>query len=316
MVKKIIIDTDPGVDDAMAIFFALSAPELDVLGLTTVFGNVPTHLATQNALRLVEHAGRADLPVCPGAVKPLKQDFLGPASFVHGEDGLGNTNLPKPHGRPHHKSADEFIVDTIMMYPGQVTLVALGPLTNLALALERHPEIVGQVKEVVVMGGSVRTVGNVTPAAEANIIGDPHAADKVVTAGWPVTLLGLDVTTKVIMTEGHLKKLRDESARYGPFIYDITRFYLDFYLKWRNAGGICVHDPSTIAYVLDPTLFKTQSGPVRVVTEGIAIGQTILDPYKKWQGTHGWTDKPDVTVCVDVDAVRLLKLYFDKMKAV
>src|SRR5262245_5631390 len=222
MPKKIIIDTDPGVDDSMAILFAFNSPELEIVGLTAIFGNVHTDLGTQNALRLVEFAGHPTVPVAHGADVPLVIPLEYVADFVHGADGMGNTNPPPPQGHPVDKPAAQFIAEMVMAHPGEITLVPVGPLTNLALALALEPRLVDQVAGVVLMGGAATVNGNVTPAAEANIIHDPHAADVVFTAGWPVTMAGLDVTMKTIMTEEFLASLR--VSRTGEFIYDISRF--------------------------------------------------------------------------------------------
>jgi uridine nucleosidase len=305
--KKIIIDTDPGVDDAMAILFAMQSPELEVIGLTTVFGNVYTDLATQNALRLVEFAGQPDLPVAHGAELPLIAPLEYVADFVHGADGLGNTSPPPAQGRAIDRPAAQFIVETVMAQPGEITLVPVGPLTNIALALALEPRLAANVAEVVIMGGAAMVNGNVTPAAEANIIHDPHAADVVFRAGWPLTMVGLDVTMKTIMTGDYLASL--QSSRTGRFIYEISRFYQDFHTQSYGLEGIHTHDPSAIAYVIEPDLFKVERGPIRVVTEGIAFGQTLLDNRQRWQGRHAWTDVPAANVCVDVDSERLLALY-------
>jgi inosine-uridine nucleoside N-ribohydrolase len=309
MAKKLIIDTDPGVDDSMAILFAFNSPEIEVVGLTTIFGNVTTELATQNALRLVEFAGHPEVPVAHGADKPLSVPLDSIADFVHGTDGLGNTNQPPPKGKAINKPAAQFIVETIMANPGEITLVPVGPLTNIALALLLEPRIVENVAEVVIMGGAALMNGNVNPAAEANIFHDPHAADMVFTANWPVTMVGLDVTTKTTMTEAYLAAIRDNGGRTAKFIWEISRFYEDFHYQMTKERAIHTHDPSAIAYVIDPTLFKTIRGPIRVVTEGVAIGLTLLDRWGLWYGTHEWSNKPAVNVCVEVDSERLLALY-------
>lgn len=307
MTKKIIIDTDPGIDDAMAILFAFQSPEIEVVGLTTIFGNVHTPLATQNALRLVEFAGRSDVPVAHGAESPLVIPLDGVADFVHGTDGLGNINMPPPAGRPIEQPAAQFIVDTIMAHPGQITLVPLGPLTNIALALALEPRIVQNVAGVVLMGGAATVPGNASPAAEANIINDPHAADVVFSAGWPLTMVGLDVTMQVQMTEDFITSLR--TSHTGDFIGRICRFYQDFHQESYGSRELHTHDPSAIACVIDPTLFTTVRGPVRVVTDGIAAGQTILDQQGRWWSDNPWTGVPPTDVCMGVDSARLLALY-------
>lgn len=315
MPKKIIIDTDPGIDDAMAILFALKSPEIEVVGLTTIFGNVHLPLATQNALRVVELAGRPAVPVAHGVEVPFCVP-LGPmADFVHGRDGLGNVNLPLPTGRAMDRPAAQFIVETVMANPGQITLVAIGPLTNLALALKLEPRLAEKVAGVVLMGGAAAVNGNVTPAAEANIINDPHAADIVFTAGWSLTMVGLDVTLQTVMDEAYIAALKASGSEIGEFIYRISRFYQDFHHRTYGLEGMHTHDPSAIAYVIDPTLFATVRGPVRVVTEGMAIGQTLLDQHQKWQEPNEWSNKPPVNVCVRVDSERLLNLYRQRIIA-
>lgn len=309
MPKKIIIDTDPGIDDAMAILFALYAAELEVVGITTIFGNVETPLATHNALHLLEFAGKPHIPVAQGAICPLAIPFRGPAAFVHGVDGLGDTNQPTPSLHAVDQSAAQLIVELVMANPGEVALVPVGPLTNLALALMLEPRIVSQVAEVVLMGGAATVNGNVNPAAEANIYNDPHAADLVFTAGWPITMVGLDVTTKVIMDEPYLAGLCTPTRKTGVYIYDICRFYLDFHRRVHQRYAAHTHDPSAIAYLIDPTLFQTERGTIRVLTEGIARGQTLMD--RRGHGSHPneWSTHLPVNVCLDVDAARLLALY-------
>ena len=307
--KKVIIDTDPGVDDAMAIMFAFQSPDIDVVGLTTTFGNVYTPLATQNALRLVELAGYPDVPVAHGAELPLVVSLDSVADFVHGIDGLGNSNSTLPHGQPIEQPAAQFIAEMIMTYPGEITLVPIGPLTNLALALVLEPRIAANVAEIVLMGGAITVNGNVNPAAEANIYHDPHAADVVFSAGWPLTMVGLDVTMEVIMSDDYLAAFDRSDLPIAQFIYHISRFYRDFHYNNYGINGLHTHDPSAIAYVLDPTLFTTISGPVRVATDGVAMGQTVLDRRQRWLHPNPWTDRSPVNVCVDVDAERLLALY-------
>lgn len=313
MPKKIIIDTDPGVDDSMAILFAFNSPELEVVGLTSIFGNVHTDLATQNALRLVELSGHPAVPVAHGADLPLVVPLSYVADFVHGTDGLGNTYQPPPHGQALDISAAQFIVETVMAQPGEITLVPVGPLTNIALALALEPRIAENVAEVVIMGGAATVNGNVTPAAEANIIHDPHAADIVFTANWPVTMVGLDVTTQTLMSEAYLASLR--SSRTGQFIFEISRFYQKFYEE-RFAGmqAIQTHDPSVIAYLLNPGLFTIIQGPLRVISEGIAIGQTLLSRQKDaYDNLTEWSNIPDVNVCVGVDAEGVRALFKERI---
>jgi inosine-uridine nucleoside N-ribohydrolase len=299
--KKIIIDTDPGVDDAMAIFFALKSPELDVVGLTTIFGNVHTELATTNALRLLEIADRVDIPVAKGAEAPMAGPFGGPVPFVHGDDGQGNVHLPVPSTEPVPEPAAEFIVDQIMSFPGEITLVPIGPLTNIALALRLEPQIVKQVKEVVLMGGNALVPGNATPAAEANIHNDPEAADIVFGAGWPLTMVGLDVTHKVNMTRDHLDAYANADNPMAKHIARIVPFYRRFFEMRNKIDGIFVHDSSAIAYVINPALFETKQWPVRVETQGISRGKT-WPAVGDTERAAAWQGRPKVSVCIDVHA--------------
>ena len=314
MTKSILFDTDPGVDDAMALLFALASPEIDVVGLTTIFGNVHTATATENALRLLDFAGRDDIPVAHGADRPLHVPLDYVADFVHGVDGFGDikTPLPASSRQPVDGSAAQFIVETIMARPGEITLVPVGPLTNMALALALEPRIAENVAEVVVMGGAATVNGNVNPAAEANIHHDPHAADRVFTAPWPVTMVGLDVTMQTVMTQDYLASLR--GSRFGDFVWQATRFYQQFHERYHSMAAIHTHDPSAIAYVIDPSLFVTTRGSLRVLTEGIAMGQTLLD-RRRGEGyeLNAWSNLPEVNVCVEVESEQLLALYKERI---
>lgn len=305
---KVIIDSDPGVDDAMAILFALESPAIEVVGITTVFGNVTLENGTANALTLVELAG-ADVPVARGAEHPLVNPRRDPPTFVHGSDGLGEAGKQRRVGSVVDRSAADFIVDMARRYPGEIVLLPVGPLTNIALALAIEPRLPELIKEVVLMGGAARVEGNVSPVAEANIFGDPHAADIVFRAGWPLTMVGLDVTTKVRMKDDLLSRLAESNPELGGFIFDITRFYKAFYESRGVTGGFYVHDPSAVAYVIDPDLFETRTARVRVDSDGLGVGETITAfgvPPEFWAA---WHEAPDVKVCTGVDAPALLGLF-------
>jgi inosine-uridine nucleoside N-ribohydrolase len=199
-----------------------------------------------------------------------------------------------------------------MSNPGEITLVAVGRMTNLAIALRINPDIAANVKQVVIMGGALGTngfTGNVTPCAEANIIGDPHAADIVFQADWPLTMVGLDVTMKTNMKEDFMLRLKNNGGETGEFIYQISRFYDDFHRETLGMDGFAVHDSSAIAFAIDPTLFTVGTGAIRVVTEGIAMGQTILAPADKSFPPSPWDGVPHKQICVDVDSQGLLDLY-------
>lgn len=315
MPQKIIIDTDPGVDDAMAIFFALRSPELDVVGLTTIFGNVHTTLATTNALRLLEIADRTEIPVVKGADNPLAGPYRGPVPFVHGDDGQGNVRLPDPTTRPLAQTAAEFIVDQVMAAPGEITLVPVGPLTNIALALRLEPAIAHNVRQVVLMGGNALGPGNATPAAEANIHNDPEAADVVFGADWLVTMVGLDVTHKVHMTPEHLAHYAQAQNPLAQHIARIVPFYQSYFERFfEDQQGIYVHDSSAIAYLIDPSLFTVKRWPVRVETQGFSRGKTWPALGAGEDGyLPAWQGRPLVNVCVDVDSERLVALELDRL---
>ncbi|MGB8644576.1 MAG: nucleoside hydrolase [Anaerolineae bacterium] len=309
--KSIIIDTDPGVDDAMAILFALKSPELTVAGLTTVYGNHYIDVTTRNALRLLELAGRPDIPVARGATGPLLRPYRDPPTFVHGEDALGDAGLAgESRLRPVTVSAAEFIVETVMAHPGAITLVPIGPLTNIALAYKLEPRIAQAVQQVVLMGGTMVAPGNVSPVAEANVHNDPEAAAIVFGAPWPVVMVGLDVTTAIVMDAAYL---RDLEAAHTPYTDLIARM-IPVYQKYHDEhygmkGGMHTHDPSAIAYVLDPTLFRTVHHRVRIPVAGYADGMIIADRLAQWY------DGPATEICTGVDAPRLLQLYREQITA-
>jgi inosine-uridine nucleoside N-ribohydrolase len=313
MPRKIIIDTDPGVDDTMAIFFALRSPELDVIGLTTVFGNVHTDLATFNALRLLEIAGRTDIPVARGSDNPLTRPFKGPVPSVHGDDGQGNVHLPPPHTRRVSGSAAKFIIDQVRKAPGEITLVPIGPLTNLALALRMDPNIMQNVQEVVLMGGNAMCFGNATPTAEANILNDPEAADVVFSAHWPVTMVGLDVTHMINMTPDHLDHYAQADHPMAQHIARIVPHYRRYFENAYGIQGIYVHDSAAIAYLIDPTLFQVEQWPICVETQGISRGKTW--PSNEENPIPPWEGRRPANVCVNVDAKRLLELELSRVTA-
>lgn len=305
---KILFDTDPGIDDAMALLMLARDPRAQLLGITTVFGNAPIDITTANALALCERFD-IDVPVARGAGQALARPPRGFPELIHGRDGMGNVGMaPAQVQQVDTLAAPEFISRMAREHSGELVLVAVGPLTNLGLALQQDPQLVEHVKKVVVMGGAFGMnghSGNVSPVAEANIFNDPHAADLVFTARWPVTLVGLDVTHEVLMSTDYLAALGRDGAQEGQFIWDITRCYESFY-NARTGGGIYSHDASAVACALDPSPFTLRPGPVRVATEGIASGQTIqLRPGQKVPATD-WDGIPEQSVCVGVDAARLL----------
>lgn len=306
---KIIFDTDPGIDDAMALLFLHRHPQIDLIGITTVFGNAPIDLTTRNALFLAQAWG-ISAPVAQGAgvtFDPSRPEGHWP-TFIHGENGLGDVDIPPVIGRTvDDRPAWQFIIDTVRAQPGEVTLVAVGRMTNLALALKADPDFAALVKEVVVMGGAFDLNGNVSPAAEANIHGDPEAADLVFTAPWRVTVVGLDVTLKTVMTSGFLAEMAAAGGAPVQLLSDISQFYIDFY-RHRVGDGMVVHDSCACVYLVAPELFKTRSGPVRVVCGGIADGQTIQKPDGRVFPAGHWDGHPSQLVCIDVEPERVLDI--------
>lgn len=313
--KKIIIDTDPGIDDAMAIFVALQSPEVDVIGLTTIYGNVYTTLATRNALHLLEIAGRTDIPVAEGShVTITKGTKLRIADFVHGADGLGNQNFPPPAGKPIEQSAAAFLVEQAKLYPGKVTVVALGPLTNIALAIELDPGFSKNIGQIVLLGGAFAVNGNVNPAAEANIFGDPEAADIVFTSGADILAVGINVTHQVVLTDADREKLAQSNGKFAQYLCKILEVYFSYHRDAYNTKGVYLHDPTTLLAAVNPSLITYTEGVVRVQTSGITRGLTLFyNKQKRFAEVTEWTDKPTVKVAVTVDAPSVIKLVMDRL---
>ncbi len=305
---KIIIDTDPGQDDAVAILTALASPEIEVLGITTVAGNVPLALTTKNALKVVELAGRPEVAVFAGADRPLVRPLI-TAEYVHGKTGLDGPELPEPAMAARDGHAVDFIVETLRREPaGSVTLATLGPLTNVALAFQRAPDVAGRVAGIVAMGGGAFEGGNTTPVAEFNILVDPQAAAAVLAAGVGLTLLPLDVTHKCLTTRKVRQAFRDLPGRVGPAVADMLDFYDRFdEAKYGQDGGP-LHDPTVIAWLLAPGLFGGREVNVEIETGSeLTMGQTVID----WWGV---TDRPkNATVVREVDAGGFFGLILERI---
>ena len=270
--RKVILDCDPGIDDAFAIAFGCGHPGLELCGVTTVAGNVGLDRTTGNALAVLEFLGRKDVPVAAGSPVPLLRPFTD-AHDVHGETGLGTARLPAPRGQPVAAHAVDFLIERIAAAPGEVTLVATGPLTNIALAVRRHPPLVTQVADFVIMGGSVGP-GNVTPAAELNIWCDPEAAAIVFAAGWRVTMAGLDVTHQALATA----EVRDRLRPLGRLSDELLLPGLRGYQSLADAAGQPVHDVCALALVAAPGLFGCRPAQVEVETQGRwTAGMTVTD---------------------------------------
>jgi purine nucleosidase len=272
MAATIILDCDPGIDDALAITFAHGHPGIDLLGLTTVAGNVSLVRTTENALAVCEFIGAAGTPVTAGCPTPLVRPALD-ARQVHGESGLGGAKLPAPVARAAPGHAIDYIIDTVRASPGQITLVATGPLTNIALAVRKEPRLPDLVQRFVIMGGSSGR-GNTTPAAEFNIWADPEAAAAVFRAGWTVTMLGLDVTQRTGASPAVLARM----AELGPLGNGLLLPALDQYHSVTSSGGPPVHDVCAIVYLAEPAVFGTVPASVDVETSGrLTAGMTVTD---------------------------------------
>ncbi|HSC77213.1 MAG TPA: nucleoside hydrolase, partial [Candidatus Acidoferrales bacterium] len=274
--KKIILDTDPGIDDAMAILLALNSPELEVQALTVVPGNVPLRQGVENALKLVTMAGRCEVPVAAGAQRPLVQE-LTTAEYWHGQNGLADVELPAPKCKVDARFGPDLIIEMVHRQPGEITLVPVGPLTNIALAVKKDPSIVPLVKEVILMGGSI-SGGNVTAAAEANIYGDPEAAKIVFGAGWRVTMVGLEVGNKALVRRSHLTQLAGGGPR-SDFAVAALDYLLD---RTEELGfpGTAVYDAVAVATAIDPAVVTTQKMRVEIETRGeLTRGETVAYRY-------------------------------------
>jgi inosine-uridine nucleoside N-ribohydrolase len=324
--RRVIIDTDPGVDDAFALLLAMRSPELKIEGITPVAGNVPLELTLPNALRMVEIAGRTDIPVAVGAKTPLQRRLV-TATYAHGENGLGGAVFPAPKLKPIADPASVFIRQMVRKYPGQITMIMLGPQTNLATALASDPDLARMIKGVVMMGGSL-SGGNVTPAAEFNVYVDPEAARIVFQSGIPVTMVGLDVTRKTSLTDAHVKILEAANTTVSMAAAKIARNDIDLNRKQGNAKGPNMHDSLALASFLDPTLLTWKPYYVDVETTGeLTAGETLgyrpsesglrgSAPTLAGTKTSGMLrDKfvPNANVAIDVDSARFFNLLIGRL---
>jgi inosine-uridine nucleoside N-ribohydrolase len=300
--RPILIDCDPGHDDAIAILLALASPEADLVGVTTVAGNQTLDKTTRNALVTLEIGGRPDIPVAAGAEAPLRR-ALRTAPHVHGESGLDGPVLPEPSAQPVDAHAADFLAERIE--PGMV-LVATGPLTNVALLLERHREVRDRLERIVWMGGAIGE-GNVTPAAEFNAFVDPEAAAAVFASGVPLTMVGLDVTHQALFTRRHAERLRG-AGRAGRFVAELSDFFQAFHERSYGFAGSPIHDALAVAQALDPTLVGTRRANVEIETRSaFCDGRTVVD----LRGVTG--REPNADVGVEVEAERFLELLVSRI---
>jgi inosine-uridine nucleoside N-ribohydrolase len=305
MSVPILIDCDPGHDDALAILLALASPEVDVRGVTTVAGNQTLEKTTANALRVLEFVGRGDVPVAAGAARPLLRDpFV--AAYVHGESGLDGPDLPAPVGRPVEEHAVDFLARRILRSEGRVTLVPVGPLTNVALLLARYPEVLEGIERVVLMGGAIAE-GNVTPAAEFNIWADPEAAARVFASGLDVTMIGLDVTHKALMTREHAERLR-AMGRTGRMVAELFDFFHGYHRRTYGLDGSPIHDALAVAHAMGAGLVETVERHVAVdCASELCRGRTVVDLWRRTER------EPNAHVGVDVDGAAFVELLLERL---
>lgn len=308
MSRKIIIDTDPGQDDAVAILLALASPELEVLGLTAVAGNVPLDLTAKNARIVCELAGRPDIKVFAGCDRPLRHTLV-TAEHVHGKTGLDGPQMADPSMPLQDQHGVDFIIQTLREHPpGSVTLCPLGPLTNIATAFERAPDIIPRVAEIVLMGGAYFQVGNITPAAEFNIYVDPEAAQIVFAAGVPLTVMPLDVTHKALTTAPRVQAFRDLGTKVGEMVAAWTDFFERFDKEKYGSAGAPLHDPCVIAYLIAPDLFTGRHVNVEIETQStLTRGMSVADWWRV-------TDRaPNAMFMGDVDAAGFFSLLTERL---
>jgi inosine-uridine nucleoside N-ribohydrolase len=301
----IVLDCDPGHDDAIALLLALASPEVELVGVTTVSGNQTLEKTTANAIRVLDHVGRDDVPVAAGAGRPLVRERY-VAAYVHGETGLDGPDLPPPARAPAREHATEFIAACLEERP--LTLVPTGPLTNVALLLARYPELESRIERVVLMGGAIAE-GNVTPAAEFNIWADPEAAQRVFSSGLDVTMVGLDVTHRALMKQEHVDRMA-AAGRAGRLVADLYGFYVQFHQSQYDWDGTPVHDAVAVAHVIDGSILETKDRGVIVDTgPELSRGRTYVDLW----GRAGW--EPNCHVAVGVDAEAFLELLVERISS-
>jgi purine nucleosidase len=322
MAKRILIDTDPGIDDALAILLALASPEIQIEGITTVHGNCSVDQATVNALSILELAGAGNISVAKGFPIPLVQPSL-LAAETHGDSGLGYARLPKPRDRPEVRHASDFLIEKIMSNPGEITLLAIGPLTNIAFAIRKEPRLVEAVKEVIVMGGSIRYPGNASPLAEYNVFVDPHAAHLVYHSEMPITLVPLDVTYQCVLTAEDVRKLRKNPTPVSRFIDDSTRFYMEFHDEYQKIAGCAINDPLALALTFAPDLCDYQELNVDVdISGGVSMGKTFADlrgattlaPALSRAAASAGEQAPNMRVALGVRPKEFMELFLQRME--
>lgn len=308
MPKHIILDSDPGIDDSLAILLALASPEIVLDGISTIHGNASTAQVTRNALAILELAKAGDIPVYKGCDLPLvKESLLSPET--HGNSGLGYAKLSEPQSRPQIKHGCDFLIESILSSPNEITLVAIGPLTNVAMAIRKEPRIVEKVKEVFIMGGAIQHAGNTTALAEFNTFVDPHSAHIVFHSGMPITLTPLDVTYQCIFLKADLDRLLRIDSPITKFIADATRFYMEFHDEYQKIDGCVINDPMTLALTFMPEICDYQELVVDVdISTGVGLGNTFADFYNYEKKA------PNMKVAMGVRPRMFMELFLERME--
>ena len=306
--RKIIIDCDPGIDDSLAIMLALTSPEIEVLGITIVCGNSPVEMGFENAKKILKQMNRLDVPVYMGEPRPLKRDYVN-ALDTHGADGLGESFLPEVPGYQQEISAVDFLSKALIKE--KVSVIALGPMTNLARLIQKAPAAFEQIEELVSMGGSFKSHGNCSPVAEYNYWCDPDAAalvyDTLHQNGKMIHMIGLDVTRKIVLTPTILEYICRLNKETGEFIRKITKFYFDFHWEWEHIIGCVINDPLAVAYFLDPDICQGFDSYVQIETEGISLGQSVVDSMDFYRKT------PNTKVLTEVDVYAFFQLFLSRI---
>jgi purine nucleosidase len=307
MPQRIIIDTDPGVDDAFTFLLTLASPEIKLEALTTTQGNVTLEKATRNALAVLELGHAPHVPVARGSVLPLVQP-LRASAHVHGESGIGNAQLPEPQAKPVPEHAVDYLIERILAEPNQISVFPIGPMTNIAMAIRKEPKFAKAVKELVIMGGAIQEAGNMTPLAEFNIYVDPHAAHIVFHSGIPITLIPLDVTHKCLLKPEHVDRLMKIDSPISRFIKEAIEVYLQFSVE-RGFEGVALHDPLTLATIIAPELLTLKEYYVDVdIAGGVSMGKTFADIFHV-------TKKPaNMKVAMDVHGEDFIEVFLQRME--
>ena len=306
--RKIIIDCDPGIDDSLAIMLALTSPEIEVLGITIVCGNSPVEMGFENAKKILKQMNRLDVPVYMREPRPLKRDYVN-ALDTHGADGLGESFLPEVPGYQQEIGAVDFLSKALIKE--KVSVIALGPMTNLARLIQKAPAAFDQIEELVSMGGSFKSHGNCSPVAEYNYWCDPDAAalvyDTLHQNGKMIHMIGLDVTRKIVLTPTLLEYICRLNKETGEFIRKITKFYFDFHWEWEHIIGCVINDPLAVAYFLDPDICQGFDSYVQIETEGISLGQSVVDSMDFYRKT------PNTKVLTEVDVYAFFQLFLSRI---